>query len=215
MAFSEDDYIHIAALQHFVFCPRQWGLIHLEQQWAENRLTAEGQFLHRRADEPDIEVRKDAEVHRAFRLSSSQYGLTGIADVVEFDLRNGQSVSAAPVEYKRGESKTNDCDRLQLCAQCLCLEEMTGLTVGQGYLFYGKIRRREAVEISAELRESTLRAISEIRGFMEQGKTPPPRPGKHCQACSLKEICGVRFLGSGNKLKEYIASLFEEPHETP
>jgi CRISPR-associated exonuclease Cas4 len=215
MAFSEDDYIHIAALQHYAFCPRQWGLIHLEQQWAENQLTVEGRLLHRRADEPDIEVRKDAEVHRAFRLSSSHFGLTGIADVVEFDLEEGRPVKVAPVEYKRGQSKADDCDRLQLCAQCLCLEEMTGLTVESAYLFYGKTRRRETVEIGAELRERTIQTISEIRGFMEKGKTPAPRSGRYCRSCSLIEICGVRFLESGNKLKDYIALFFGELHETP
>src|SRR5690349_8252356 len=139
---EEDDLLPIAALQHFVFCPRQCALIHVERQWAENRLTAEGQLLHARVQSGETTTRGALRVLRGLPLVSRRLGLTGYADVVEIR-RDKDGEQAFPIEYKRGKSKPHDADRVQLCAQALCIEEMTGLPVPEGALFYGTPRRRE------------------------------------------------------------------------
>ncbi len=194
MPYSEADLLPISALQHLLYCERQCALIHIERQWAENRFTAEGNILHKKAHGGKSTTRPQARTLRAVPLRSEELGLCGIADVVQ--QRRGEP--PLPVEYKRGRAKKNDCDRVQLCAQALCLEEMTGRSVPRGELFYGKIRRRVVVEMSPELRQLTIATAARLHGLLRNHRTPPAEPGPKCDRCSLKALCLPRLgrLGS-------------------
>ena len=192
------DLLPLSALQHFAYCPRQFALIHLEQIWEENRFTAEGQLLHERVNSGETETRGDLHVARTLRLVSHELGLTGVADVVEFHHTeedgtklpgHGGRWRPFPVEYKRGRSKADDWDRLQLCAQAICLEEMLGVAVPEGAIFYGKPRRREQVAIDNELRGKTRALARQMHDLWAARRTPPPDPGPKCDYCSLRNNC--------------------------
>jgi len=194
----EDSLLPLSALQHFAYCPRQFALIHVEQQWGENRFTAEGQLLHQRVNDGESEQRGDLHVARSLRLVCRELGVSGIADVVEFrqvehggcELPGRQGHwQPYPVEYKRGRSKADDWDRIQLCAQAMALEEMLGVTVPEGAVFYGKPRRRERVVIDQRLREATRDLAAATHALYASGRTPSPEPGPKCDHCSLREIC--------------------------
>lgn len=182
-AAEHDDSLPISGLQHLAFCPRQWALIHLEQAWAENRLTAEGRLLHERADLPGVSRRGELRTVRGLALSSARLRLHGRADVVEF------RPEPFPVEYKRGKRKPSDCDLVQLCAQALCLEEMLGQPVSEGAIFYGEPRRRMEVEFTPELRARTEELAVRMHRLHAAGETPPAQPGPHCRSCSLEHLC--------------------------
>lgn len=178
----------LSALQHWLFCPRQCCLIHVEGLWAENRLTAEGRVLHERADAGHPDSRTGARVLRSVRIASEAHGLHGVADVVE--TRGGMPY---PVEYKRGRPKAHRADEVQLCAQAICLEEMTGQTISEGALFYGRNRRRKAVAMDGELRALTLRVAGEARAAIGAGLLPAPLyEPRRCEACSLIDLCRPR-----------------------
>jgi CRISPR-associated exonuclease Cas4 len=180
---APEDALPLSGLQHLVFCPRQWALIHLEQAWAENRLTAEGRLLHEKADLPGQSRRRDLRTVRGLPLACRRLALIGRADVVEF------RPEPYPVEYKRGRRKPDDCDLVQLCAQALCLEEMLDQPVPRGAIFYGDPRRRMEVEFSRQLRARTQTLAAEMHRLYESRKTPPAKPGNYCQNCSLVNIC--------------------------
>ncbi len=180
------DFLPLSALQHFVYCPRQCALIHLEQQWTENQFTAEGRILHERVDRPENETRDGIRREYAVRISSSSLGLVGQADSIEFY----QDGKCCPVEYKRGRPKFTHCDWIQLCAQALCLEEMMGIDIPEGAIFYGQPRRRQVVEFTQELREETEKTARSLHQLMEAKATPPARyERKKCESCSLLEVC--------------------------
>lgn len=192
---DDDDLIPISALQHYLYCPRQCALIHLEQQWAENRQTAEGRLLHSRADAPQIERRRGVRTVTAMPLLNLQLGITGKADVVEFQPAD-EGERAFPVEYKRGRPKAHRADAVQLCAQALCLEAMLDRAVEAGALFYGQTRRRKDVVFDAELRDLTRRTIAETHAMLASGITPSARyESRRCDACSLIDLCQPRLLG--------------------
>lgn len=175
----------ISALQHWLFCPRQCALIHVERLWAENRLTAEGRVLHERADEGRPESREGIRILRSVHVASAALGVQGVADVVEL-----QAGRPYPVEYKRGRPKAHRADEVQLCAQAICLEEMTGHPVPEGALFYGRNRRRLAVAMDAELRALTARVAAEASGAIAAGDVPAPvYDAGRCEACSLIDLC--------------------------
>lgn len=180
-----DDSLPLSALQHWLFCPRQCALIHVERLWEENRLTAEGRVLHERADAGIAESREGMRVLRSAHLVSSRLGLRGVADVVEM---NGPV--PFPVEYKRGRPKAHRADEVQLCAQAICLEEMTGQDVPEGAVFYGARRRRQIVSFDAELRNLTRQVATEAHAAMAAGTLPAPTydPGR-CESCSLYALC--------------------------
>jgi CRISPR-associated exonuclease Cas4 len=186
---EEDDLLPISALQHFVFCPRQCALIHIERTWEENQLTAEGELLHARVQSGETTTRGALRVLRALPLVSHRLGIAGVADVVEIHRAPGGGEEAFPVEYKRGTTKVHDADRVQLCAQALCLEEMLSLPVPQGALFYAKPRRRDLVKFDAALRARAEAVIVEVQQMMDSGVVPPPRYGARCRSCSLIEVC--------------------------
>jgi CRISPR-associated exonuclease Cas4 len=201
--FHEDDLRPLSALQHLVFCERQCALIHLEQVWVENRLTAEGRLLHERADEPGSGRRGDLRTARSLALRSLRLGLVGRADVVEFhrgagDLEDSGSIRLpgvsgrwrpVPVEYKRGKPKAHRADEVQLCAQALCLEEMLTVAIPEGALFYGKKRRRQRVTLDAELRALTEDTARRLHELLAGGRTPAAVRAPKCRRCSLLEVC--------------------------
>lgn len=179
------DSLPISALQHWLFCPRQCALIHVERLWAENRLTAEGRVLHERADAGQADRKEGVRVLRSVHLASDALGLHGVADVVEID--RGQPY---PVEYKRSRPKAHRADEVQLCAQTLCLEEMTGHAIPEGALFYGRNRRRKRVAMDGELRALTRTIADEARSAMASGTVPPAvHDPARCNACSLADLC--------------------------
>lgn len=200
MPFSEDDLLPISALQHLLYCPRQCALIHIERLWAENRLTVEGRQLHRKADAGKNESRRprDGEgaavrIARSVPLRSNRLGLFGVADVVEFypTASAGGPDIPRPVEFKRGRPKTHDADRVQLCAQAICLEEMVGgITIAEGDLFYGKTRRRLPVAFDDNLRALTQRTAERLHELIASGRTPAAIYEKNkCERCSLLNLC--------------------------
>ncbi|EKT63591.1 CRISPR-associated protein Cas4 [Providencia burhodogranariea] len=201
----EDRLIAISALQHYLFCPRQCGLIHLEQIWQENFLTAHGRQLHERVDNGDPETRKGIRFERGISVSAPEIGLTGKLDLLEFDIKNKRY---CPVEYKRGKPKATDVDKVQLCAQALCIEEMTQTKVEIGALWYWQTRKRLDVPIDNVLRNKTTLLIGKINIMLLNGKTPEPIYGKHCTACSLNEICQPELITNEHSLR-YQKALYD------
>jgi CRISPR-associated exonuclease Cas4 len=217
--YNEDDLLPISALQHWLFCSRQCGLIHLEQAWSENKLTAQGRQLHDRAHEPNPESRGDTRIARALRLCSYTLGLAGQADVVEL-ARPGpacpsdQQAAAPglegqwtfhPVEYKRGRPKQIDCDRVQLCAQAICLEEMLRVAIPQGSLFYGEPRRRESVVFDDRLRDATRRAAADVHDMIRSGVTPQAPYAPKCRSCSLIDSCMPKRKARAASAQRYLS----------
>lgn len=218
MSYREDDYLQLSGLQHFAFCRRQWALIHIEQQWRDNLRTVEGDILHERAHDETIKERsRDKITVRGLRVFSAELGISGACDVVEFlHSKDGAKLNGEsglwlpyPVEYKRGSSKQKDADRLQLCAQAMCLEQMFGCPVPEGALYYGETRRRERVALDAGLREQVAAMLAEMHAYDSRGYTPKVKPGRHCNACSLKELC-LPVLCRGSSARAYIKSRTEE-----
>lgn len=189
--YSEDELLPLSALQHLVFCERQCALIHIEQAWSENMLTAEGRIMHEKVDSAEPEVRAGVRIERSVILRSFNLGLSGKSDVVEFHKESGLW-RPYPIEYKHGRPKKNNCDRVQLCAQTICLEEMLDVDVPEGALFYGKTRRREDVIFNEQLRDETIDVSKRLHELIDSGKTPPARFKKACECCSLFEICRPR-----------------------
>lgn len=196
--YNEEDFLQLSGIQHFNFCRRQWALIHIEQQWAENSRTLEGSYLHEKADQPGIrEKRGNKLIVRALPVHSRRMGASGVCDVVEF-VRDETGVSLAgeegrflpyPVEYKRGKPKKNDADHSQLIAQMLCLEEMLACELNVGYMFYNEIKHREEVMVTAGEKEQVRSAFAEMHHYYQKQHTPRVKSGKHCQSCSLEQLC--------------------------
>jgi len=185
MPYSDDDTVLLSAIEHYAYCPRQFALIHIEQVYEENVFTVQGSGLHERADEPLTTWEEGKRVERALPLWSEEHGLQGKADTVEF-LPDGR---VRPVEYKRGSRGTKRHDDLQLCAQALCLEEMLGVPVPAGAVFYHASRHCREVAFTEELRADALRAVGEIRELLRAGRTPPPANDARCPNCSLVQAC--------------------------
>ena len=222
--FDEDQFIPISALQHWLYCPRQCALIHVEQAWAENKFTAEGRVMHENAHEGADETKAGVRITRGMPVTSRTLGLTGQCDVVEFHpasgdlkfenpaLRNtaGEERGANfksqisnlkctprvhPVEYKRGKPKAHRADEVQLCAQGMCLEEMLGIEIGSGCLYYGEKRRRMDVVFNEELRGIVRDTVGEIRSCFASGVTPLAEyDARRCDACSLIDLCQPHAL---------------------
>lgn len=206
---DDRDLIPISALQHFLYCPRQCALIHVEQLWAESRLTAEGRLLHERADTFRLERRKGVRVVTAMPLAHLELGITGVADVVEFH-RDAEGERVNPVEYKRGRPKAHRADEVQLCAQALCLEAMLDTVIDHGELFYGQTRRRREILFDAQLRATTRQIIADTRRMIADQRTPTASyEAKHCDACSLIDLCQPQWLDR-NKVGIWLRAQLEE-----
>jgi CRISPR-associated exonuclease Cas4 len=201
---QEDALVPLSALQHFLYCPRQCALIHVEQQWAEDGATAEGRILHERVDGGKPDRRAGVRIVRGMALRSFTLGVTGKADAVEFQGKGADAVPF-PVEYKRGRPKPHRADEVQLCAQAMCLEEMLGIPVTEGALFYGQTRRRTAVIFDTELRDLTAHVASGVRGMIASGQTPPPQFKPGCKHCSLAEICQPKRLDGPPSVSRWLA----------
>ncbi|MDR2175741.1 MAG: CRISPR-associated protein Cas4 [Synergistaceae bacterium] len=235
--FSDEDLLPLSGLQHLAFCERQWALIHMEQEWAENVLTVEGKQLHEFVHEQGSGVRGGVRMVRGLRLRSLTLGLYGVADLVEFHPCGGEAAlqgtalqGAAPpgttpqgtslhglpgswipypVEYKRGRKRYDRADETQLCAQALCLEEMLNVTVGQGAIYYGQPRRRSEITFVPELREAVAGLCRRARELYDARQMPPPKPGRHCANCSLENVC-MPNLSKKDRSAKYVAGLLEE-----
>jgi CRISPR-associated exonuclease Cas4 len=182
--------IPLSALQHAVYCLRQAALIHLERVWADNRFTAEGHVLHAVADKGGSRKVRGLRRVMALPIASVRLNIAGVADVVEFLPDAGGGERAFPLEYKRGKPKLHRADEVQLCAQALCLEDMSGRTVPEGALFYAETKRRVTVPFDAELRRLTEDTIAALADVLASGRTPPPTTRRErCRACSLIELC--------------------------
>jgi len=208
--YEEADLVPLSALQHYLFCTRQCGLIHVEQMWEENRLTAEGRFLHNRVDERGVEKRRDVKRVFALRIRCLRLGLVGKADVVEFHRQPGGRWMPLPVEHKRGRRKKEDWDRVQLCAQAMCLEEMLCVSVPEGALFYGKEQRREAVKMSDALRRKTEEVAAAVHRMLAEGVTPRPEYAPRCKRCSLVSVClPLGVAGARGRVARYMTGMLE------
>lgn len=204
--YTEDDLIQLSALQHIVFCERQCALIHIEQIWSENLFTAEGRIMHDKADSNKFESRGNIRIDYSVPLRSLRLGLIGKADVVEFH-KHGEKWIPFPVEYKRGKSKLDNCDRVQLCAQAICLEEMLDVEILEGALFYGQTRRREDVVFDEKLRLETEDTARKVHELIESGITPKAEYSAKCKKCSLVELCLPKV---SSKASNYLAKVIEE-----
>ena len=213
--YREEDYLNLSGIQHFVFCRRQWALIHIEQQWEENFRTADGRIMHENVHNASFhEKRGNVIISRALRVSSPRLGISGECDAVEFHKdKCGVNIvglegkfRAVPVEYKRGSQKVSDCDRMQLCAQVLCLEEMLCCTIPKAYLFYGETRHREEIVIDEKLRADTEAVIAEMHSYYDRQYTPKGKRTKSCNACSLKDLC-LPVICTKRSVSEYISGM--------
>lgn len=207
---EDEDLLPLSALQHYLYCPRQFALIHVERLWAENRFTAEGRLLHRKADEVRVESRRGVRTVTAMPLLNAELGITGVADVVEFH-ESPEGERPYPVEYKRGRPKAHRADEVQLCAQALCLEAMFGAAIAEGALYYGKTRRRQTVAFDEELRRLTRQVIAEARMLKTEGRTPAAiYKASVCDACSLIDLCQPRLLGRPQSVRDWIQAQLRE-----
>ena len=211
MEYKEDDYLMLSGIQHFKFCRRQWALIHIEQQWAENVHTVIGELMHKKVHDPmSKEKRKDTIIVRALPIASRKMGISGECDVVEFHkCEDGISLfghrglySVFPVEYKQGKPKITEEDKLQLTAQAMCLEEMLLCKIEKGYLFYGETRRRTEVLFSSDMLSTVKAFCEEMHKLYLKQYTPKVKISKKCNACSLKDIC-LPKLNQNPSVDEY------------
>ena len=203
MAYNEEDYLQLSGLQHFCFCRRQWALIHIEQLWAENLRTVEGNILHEKAHDPFLRERRgELLITRDMRVFSPELGISGDCDVVEFRADPGGIPLAGreglwrpyPVEYKHGAPREDHANELQLCAQAMCLEEMLCCEIPEGALYFGETRHRLPVTFTEELRQEVRDSLLEMHRLYEKRYTPKVRPTKSCNACSLKELCLPKLM---------------------
>jgi CRISPR-associated exonuclease Cas4 len=218
--YREDDYLQLSGIQRFTFCRRQWALVHIEGAWEENVLTMEGKLMHERAHDPFFtEKRGNVIISRDMPICSREMGVSGACDVVEFTQdadgvrlfgREGAWMPK-PVEYKRGSPKISDTDRLQLCAQAMCLEEMLSCrAIDEAHIYYGQTRRRERVPLTEELRASVHRTFEEMHGYYARKYTPRVKPSKSCNACSLKDVCLPQMPGASGSVRSYLESSLED-----
>lgn len=201
MQFTEEDMLMLSGIQHYAFCPRQWALIHIEQQWNENLLTTEGHIMHQHVDDPFYRQKMGDHIClRSVSLASKELGFYGISDMVELhptdDATNAithPSYSGLwipfPIEYKHGKPKKDDIDKVQLAAQAMCLEEQYGIRVLEGAIFYGETRRRESVVFTDDLRSRVRYYSEEMHRLMQNSIVPFAEPRPCCRNCSLNEIC--------------------------
>jgi CRISPR-associated exonuclease Cas4 len=216
--FLEENLLPLSGLQHMAFCERQWALIHIEQQWEENSLTADGRVLHDHVHDTGSESRKTLIIVRGMPIQNLRLGISGQADAIEFRATTTADPSGVtlpdkpgrwsplPVEYKRGKPKKQICDLVQVCAQALCLEEMFAITIPEAALFYATPRRRQPVPLTPQLRTQTENLCARMQLLYQRRQTPPPLYTRGCESCSLKNICMPRTLATPPDVHAYLAS---------
>lgn len=217
--FSDEDLLPLSGIQHIAFCERQWALIHVEGQWKENALTAEGKHIHERADQPFTkETRRDIRTTRSVPLIPRKLGLRGLGDIIEYvkddDSKENETIriegragrwKVRPVEYKRGKPKPADWDLVQLCAQAMALEEMLSIYIPDGYLYYNEIRRRVKVVFDNLLRTRVKFLADKMHWMTDNRSVPTPKKDKHCLRCSMYEICQPDWSTSDGVVSRYIS----------
>ena len=218
MIYEEADFLQLSGLQHFAFCRRQWALIHIEHQWAENYRTVDGAILHENAHNTEYtESRGDRFITRGVSVFSAELGVSGQCDVLEYH-RGDTGIPLAgkeglwqpyPVEYKRGRPREDTGDTLQLCGQAMCLEAMLCCDIPEGALYYGELRRREVVAFTPELRGQVRDLLSQMHDLYQRGRTPKVKPTKSCNACSLKELCLPKLMRTPS-VSDYLKAAMEE-----
>lgn len=219
MEYREEDFLLLSGIQHFVFCRRQWALIHIEQQWEENVRTFEGRNMHEKVHNPFLkEKRNDVLTARAVKIFSRELGVSGECDLVEFHADsqgiplNGRDglYRVVPVEYKRGAPKDHDADELQLTAQAMCLEEMMQTDIATGCLYYGETRHRNEVEFTVSRRQKVKECFREMHQYYDRNYTPKVKESARCRQCSLKNICVPELGDAGRDVKKYIEMMLRE-----
>jgi CRISPR-associated exonuclease Cas4 len=219
--YKEDDFLSLSGIQHYAYCPRQWALIHIEQQWKENLRTKEGRQLHERVDNPSFfESRGNILIARSVPIASYKLGLYGVSDIIEFHNNKKSGVTLPgrngtwkpiPIEYKRGKPKENIFDDVQLCAQAICLEEMLGCKISHGYFYYGQIRHRHKVLLNKNLRDIVNDLSGQMHKLFDVNHTPETdRKLKNCRNCSLFDICVPKLKKKKFKIESYINQFIEE-----
>lgn len=222
MGYQEEEMLMLSGIQHYMFCPRQWALIHIEQQWSDNRLTVEGDLLHTHVDDPFYRQKNGAVITlRSVSIASSQLGLYGLSDAIELHATDKDENTIGhpnyagrwmpyPIEYKRGHSKPDERDEVQLMAQAICLEELYGITIDQGALYYGETKRRESILFSPALRQLTLTCAEEMHRLYEERQTPKAEFKTCCRNCSLINLC-LPKLDRCTSVNHYLEkNLYEE-----
>ena len=200
--------IPISALQHYAFCPRQCAYIHLERCWQENYLTARGQQLHQRVHSQEAEQRGATRSERSVQVCSWRLNLTGQLDLLEI---RQNPLRFTPVEYKRGKPKVSDCDRVQLCAQALCLEEMTATKIERGAIWYWQVKKREWIALDLQLRVHTEQVIKATSELFAQGQLPAANYSKACRSCSFYQSCQPQLKDHS---RSYIQQIFTHAEAT-
>lgn len=221
MYYKDDDMLMLSGIQHYMYCPRQWALIHIEQQWADNRLTAEGELLHKNVDNPAYRQKNGDTISlRAVHIASHTLGLYGICDAIELLPSDTEEDAIThpryagywkpyPIEYKRGHSKLDERDEVQLAAQAICLEEMYGIHIPEGALFYNETRHREIVTIDKQLRQLTNELAEAMHNTFASGVTPKAIEQRGCKKCSLVNICSPE-LTKKTSVAYYLKKAFDE-----
>lgn len=222
MQYTEEEMLMLSGIQHYMFCPRQWALIHIEQQWDENRFTVEGQILHTHVDNPAYRQKNGSRITlRAVPIASKQLGLYGISDAIELRPAENELNSIThplytgnwipyPIEYKRGHQKPDERDEVQLVAQAMCLEEMYNIKLTEAALYYGETKHRVEVELSESLRQLTKSCAEEMHQIYKTGKTPAAIKKNACKSCSLVDLC-IPQLVSKQSVANYLKNnLYEK-----
>jgi CRISPR-associated protein Cas4 len=204
--YTEDDFILISALQHYIFCPRQCALIYIDDVWQENLFTVRGDILHEKVDTDSYETRGDVKMVRGLRIHSYKYGIVGRCDIVEFK-QTSKGKEILPVEFKAGQPKEDISDKVQLCAQVFCLEEMLNTQINKAAFFYGKIRRRNVIDIDLQLRTQTEEVINNVRRLISEKRIPIIGYSAKCRNCSLISVCQPKAMNK-RKLQNYIKELY-------
>ncbi|MBI4651799.1 CRISPR-associated protein Cas4 [Candidatus Desantisbacteria bacterium] len=205
----DEEFVMISALSHYMYCQRRCALVHIEQAWVENVFTAEGRIMHDKAHEENFEIRKNIKIERGIPLRSNELGLNGKADVVEFHKDEFDKWIPFPVEYKRGKSKSDNSDKVQLCAQALCLEEILNVKIPCGALFYGQTKRREDVNFDESLRIETKETIKKVYELVMTKITPKAEYSKKCKECSLLEICLPKTFEKRTTVANYLKDIIK------
>ncbi len=219
--YDDEDLLMLSGIQHIAFCERQWAFIHLEQQWAENKLTIEGTFLHEKVDDPlYMNLSRGSVILRSVSITSRKLGLYGLSDAIELlpVKTNNNCITCEkypghwfplPIEYKRGKPKIDSIDEVQLCAQAICLEEMYSISIEKGYLYYGEIRHRSEVMFTKELRDLTFKLSGRMHELYKKNITPLPNYKARCKACSLYDICMPKTFSKEQSVNAYLKDILE------
>ena len=219
--YSDEDLLMLSGIQHLTFCERQWALIHIEQQWSENRLTIEGNYLHKKVDDPQqISQVKGVVTFRSVSLISRRLGLYGLSDVVELhqtDSADNAILSPKhkgfwkpyPVEYKHGKPKKNAIDEVQLCAQAICLEELYHIQIEKGSLYYAETKHRTEICFTPKLRKLVETYAERMHKLFKEELTPLANYKAHCKSCSLYDICLPKQFSTKRNVKLYLKTIFD------